>query len=145
MADLPFIKGLNCKFRFFLDSQEVILNAKTVDIKVNVTEIADPVNGEDRDRLDRVTNYFEIDADCYNRNMDILNQYIKNVANDDSQVPPLDAAGSVRMNLYDGSRAGYLFSEFVWDSFNLSIPERAPRVMQKLRFRCRYLKQVKTI
>lgn len=145
MADLLFLKGINSVFKFYLDGSEIVLNCKSWDCKVNVTKISDGVNGEDRDRLDRVVNYFEITADCFQRNMDILQAALKDIQNDDSVVPPLDKAGGIRMKIYDGSKKAYLCKEMVWDDFSMNASGRADRTMMKLTMRFRYFTEVKSI
>lgn len=145
MADIPLVKGQNSVFKFFLDGNEVILNTKSWNCKANVTKIADAVNGETRDRLDRVVNYFEISAECFNRDMKVLDAILSDIDNDDQSVTPLDKAGGVRIKVNDGSRRAYQCKEIVLDDFDLTASERAPRTMTKLTFRCRFFEKVKSV
>ena len=144
MSDIPFVKGQQSVFKFFLDGNEVILNTKSWNCKANVTKIADAVNGEERDRLDRVVNYFEISAECFNRDMKVLDAAIKDIENDDQSVTPLDKVGGVRIKVLDGSRKAYQCKELVLDDFDITASERAPRTMSKLTMRCRYFSAVKS-
>lgn len=144
-TDLTFYKGQQAVFRFFFDGTEVVLNSKSWAVKVNVTKIADGVNGEDRDRLDRVTNYFEITADCFQRDVKILQAMLADIANDDQTVPPLDKGGGVRIKLYDGSRKAFVCKEVVWDDFDFGATARADRAMIKVSWRCRYFDEVRSV
>lgn len=144
MSDIPFIKGQQSIFKFFLDGNEVILNSKSWSCKINVTKITDDVNGEDRSRLDRVVNYFEFSVDCYNRDMKILAAALQDINNDDQSVTPLSKAGGVRIKVLDGSRRAYVCKEMIWDDFDISASERAPRTMSKISFRSRYFTEAKS-
>lgn len=142
--DIPLIKGQNSVFKFFLNGNEVILNTKSFNVKANVTKIADAVNGETRDRLDRVVNYFEISAECFNREMKVLDAALSDIDNDDQSVTPFDKVGGVRIKVNDGSRRAYQCKELVLDDFDITASERAPRTMSKLSFRCRFFEKVKS-
>lgn len=138
MSDVPFFRGQESVFRFFFDGAEVLLNAKSWDVKVNVTKIADGVNGEDRDRLDRTVNYFEITADCFQRDTKLLEAALADIDNDDQSVTPLDKGGGVRIKIRDGSKKAFLCKEMNWDDFNVTASGRSDRTMCKVSFRCRY-------
>lgn len=144
MADVPFILGIQSVFKFFIDGKEIILNAKSWSVKANVTKIADGVNGEERDRLDRTVNYFEITADCYQRNTDLLEAAINDIVNDDQSVTPLEKAGGCRLKIRDGSRKAFLCKEIILDDFDINASGRSDRTMVKLNFRCRYFESVRS-
>lgn len=141
-GDVPFYRGQESVFKFFLSGTEVVLNTKSWDVKVNVTKIADGVNGENRDRLDRCVNYFEITCDCFQRDVKLLQAALNDINNDDQSVTPLDKGGGVRINVRDGSRAAFICKEMIWDDFNLVDSGRSDRVMNKVSFRCRFFDQV---
>lgn len=143
MAEIPFLKGQQSVFKFFVDGTEILLNAKSWNVKVNVTKIADGVNGEDRDRLDRVVNYFEISADCFQRDTKLLEAALKDIQNDDTSVTPLLKAGGVRLKILDGSRKAFLCKEMLLDDFDFVASGRADRSMAKVTMRCRYFESVK--
>lgn len=142
--DVPFIRGQESVFKIFLDGEEIVLNAKSWNAKANVTKIADGVNGEDRDRLDRCVNYFEITVDCFQRDTKLLEAALKDIANDDTAVTPLDKGGGIRIKVRDGSRKAFLCKEIIWDDFDIVASGRADRTMAKLNFRCRYFEAVRS-
>src|ERR1700690_3693041 len=120
MSDVSFFKGQQAVFRVFLDSQELILNTKSWNVKVNVTKIADGVNGEDRDRLDRVVNYFEISADAFQRDVLVLQGFLKDIKNDDASVFGLAKGGGMRLKILDGSRKSFQCKEMTFDDWDFS-------------------------
>lgn len=138
MTDIPFFRGQESVFKFFLNGTEVVLNTKSFDVKANVTKIADGVNGEIRDRLDRCVNYFEITCDCFQRDTKLIEALLSDIDNDDTEVTPLDKGGGVRIKVRDGTRKAFICKEIQTDDFNIVNSGRPDRVMAKLSFRCRF-------
>jgi len=143
MADLPFLRGQQVVLRFFSGSSEVVLNAKNFKVTPNVTKIADPVCGEDRDRLDTVVNSFDFTADCYTRDLAILDAWLAKVVVDDAGVAPSAIGAGVRCAPRDGTRKAYVASDVAWDSVDTNVAGRTDRVMQSVTFRSRYYKPAK--
>lgn len=145
MPDIPFFSGKDAIFRFFLGGPEVLLHAKTWNVKRNATKVADGVNGEQRDRLQSITNYFELASDCFMNNSALIDALLSIITNDDAGAAPLVAAGSVRLRILDGSRVSYVASELVVDDWDIRQGGRAERVMAGVPMRFRYFKKGKSI
>lgn len=143
-ASIPFVNGKDAKLRLFVNGTEVILTAKTWSVKSNVTKYADGVDGEDRDRLGRVVNYFELAANCFQAGTTQLDAVLADVANDDTQVPPLVKAAGVRLKLIDGTRVSYVAKELILDDFDFNQAGRGDRVMFTLNMRFRYFTKTKS-
>ncbi len=137
-GDVTFFKGQQSVFKVFLDGDELVLNSKSWNVKVNVTKIADGVNGEDRDRLDRVVNYFEISADLFQRDVKVLQGFLKDIKNDDASVFGLAKGGGMRIKILDGSRKAFVCKEMTFDDWDFTASARSDRAMLKVSFRCRY-------
>lgn len=143
MPDIPFFSGKDAVFRLFLGGPEVVLNAKTWNCKLNATKVADGVNGEDRDRLQTIPNYFEMNSDCFMNNSKLIDAAVSVIANSDAGVAPLQAAGGMRIRILDGSRVSYIATELVLDDWDIRQGGRTDRVMMGLPMRFRYFKKTK--
>ena len=146
----PFLSGKDAKFRLYMDDGtgklgEVILTAKTWSFKKNVTKTADGVDGEDRDRLGVITNYFEMTASCMTTSADQVEAFILDQANDDAQATPLDKAGRIRLKVIGGKAKNFLLSELVMDDFDLGQGDRAERLMVNISLRFRYFTKTKSV
>jgi hypothetical protein len=144
MADIPFASGKDAVFRLFLGGPEVILNAKTWNVKMEGVKAEDGVNGEQRDRLQFIPNYYSLDSECFFNNARILDQLLANIANIDAGVAPLVAAGSTRLRLLDGSRANYVASELCIDDWDFRQGGRTERLALGLPMRFRFFNKGKT-
>lgn len=145
MPDVPFISGKDAVFRLFLGGPEVILNAKTWNVKRNVTKVADGVNGEDRDRLQSITNYFEMQSDCFVNNAALLDALLNVISNDDAGLVPIVASGAVRLRIIGSGRVSYVASELVTDDWDIRQAGRSERLMAGLPMRFRYFKKTKAV
>ena len=130
------IRGTNARIVFFQDSNKVTLDAKSWTIKPNVTKAADGVNGEQRDRLAKVTNFFEITISCFQRDAEILKRFLEDQANEDAQVAALDKQAGFRLYPRNGTSVPFLLSNVVWDDFEENMSGRADAVMVTLNMRC---------
>ena len=144
MADTSFFTGQQSVIRFFFNGAELRLNTKSWSVKPDVTKINDSVCGEDADRLDRVVNFWSFEADCLQRDLQIFDAYIADVANDNLAVAPLDKGAGVRFKLRDGTKKVYAGREFVFDESSISASGRSDRTGNKITFRCRYFTSVKS-
>ena len=147
MADIVYIRGLNAQFRFFLGNtgSEIILPAKSWSVKENSTKVTDPTGGEDRDRLDKVTNSFDLSIQSYLRYMTALDAWLDDIANNDAQVAPLAASGGIGCNVRDGTKKRYVMRELTRDDFSIDMGGRADAVMLSLNLRCRYFEAAKRV
>ena len=144
-ANIPFFRGKDVVFKFYQDGKPVYLAAKNWDVDENATENADGVNGEDRDRLDKVTNYFTASLDVFQADVNAINTYIAAQDADDQSLLPLKQSGAVQIRMRDGTRAAYLLQEMKMGPCKLSMSSRQEAVMWNVKLRFRYFKQVPSI
>lgn len=141
-AAVPFLRGTKAVIRVFMNTKELVINAKNWTISENAEEISDPVGGEDRDRLDIVTNSYELKFSLYQSDLTVLNALIADRDNDDAAVAPLVKQGGLRMKLSDGTRNAYMFTEMVRKPWTLNMGSRTEAVMVESGFRFRNFKSV---
>lgn len=145
MAGTPFFSGKDAVLRLFINGKETILNCKSWDANPNVTKVNDGVNGEDRDRLQVIVNYFEFTASCFMDKAQQIPDVLAYYGNNDAQVTPYDAAAAIQFKLLDGSKAAYVAKEVTVDDIKISNSGRTDRVMLSLNFRARYFDAVPSI
>ena len=138
MASTPFFSGKDAVLRLFINGKETILNAKSWDASPNITKVNDGVNGEDRDRLQSIVNYFEFSASCYMDSGAQIPDVLAYYANNDAQVLPFDAAAAIQFKILDGSKKAFVAKEVTVDDVKISNSGRTDRVMLSLNFRARY-------
>lgn len=145
MSDLPFLSGKDGLFRLFLGGPDIQLKTKTWSIKKNAVKVADGVCGEDRDRLQTITNYFEVSSDVFLNNTLQLDAMLNDIAQNDAGLAPLVASGAMRLRILDGSRASYTCGELVIDDWDIRNGGRTDRLMMGLPMRFRYFKKGKAV
>ena len=142
MADhLPFWSGKNAQVSFFIDgSNKVPVDVESWSCKPNVTTCNDGINGESRDRLQTIVNYYQITLNCKQQNLKDLDKLFENTANDDTNAPPLSKGLMIIIKPLDGTTSVYqldgdvTIDDWEWansgrsDRQKLTIPIRAQNV-----------------
>lgn len=144
-ANIPFFRGQNVVLKLYQDNKPIVLLAKNWDIEENATEIADGVNGENRDRLDKVTNYFSGSVDVFQADQEQIEAYMAAQDADDTNQLPKTQSGAVQINHRDGTKAAYLLSELKLGPFKTGMTSRQDAVMLNLKFRFRFYKRIPSI
>ena len=138
----PFMVGKNFKAKFFLDGSAVVLDIESIDVKANVTEINEGILGEDRDRLQAETNFFEISLTCKVIDTAVVEAVIKNTSNDDAKVEPLSKDFALIAQPNNGLTKGFTAREICIGAWGLSIPKRTELVSFTLPLRARYFETI---
>jgi hypothetical protein len=144
-ANIPFFRGQNCVLKAYQNGKPVTLLAKVWDVDENATEIAEGVNGEHRDRLDKVTNYYSTSVDMYQTDQEVMQAIMDAQDVDDANGLPLKQTCAIQINHRDGTKAAYILQECKFGPFKESQGGRADAVMLNLKIRFRYFKPVPTI
>jgi hypothetical protein len=145
MAYTPTFSGKDASIRLFINGQEVVLLAKTWEIGPNTTEVSDGVNGEQRDRLQSITNYFEGNISCFQSDTKALAALIANEQNDDAEVPPFVKTLGFNFKILDGTRQNFIGRETVLGAWKVNQSGRSERVMLAIPIRCRWFIPVPTV
>ncbi len=144
-SNIPFFRGQNVVLKFYQNNKPVYLAAKNWDVEENATENADGVNGENRDRLDKVTNYYTATVDIFQTDQEAMAAYIAAQDADDNNQLPLKQTAAVQIKHRDGTRAAYLLQEVKVGPMKISNSSRQEAVMLNLKMRFRYYKPVPAI
>lgn len=144
-ASIPFFRGQNVVLKLYQDGKPIYLAGKSWDVEENVTEVADGVNGEHRDRLDKVTNYYTASVDVFQTDQAIVEAYMEAQDNDDANGLPLKQSGAIQINHRDGTRAAYMLQEMIVGPMKMTNSSRQEAVMLNLKLRFRFFKKVPAI
>jgi len=142
---LPFMKGKDGKLAVIQDRVRLPYDTKTYSIKPNVTKLNDGVNGEDRDRLDIVLNYYEGSFQMYLKDAQVIRDWLAAQAARDARTAPLEQEGGVRFYPNNGTRQSFILVDLILDDFDFSSNERGANQMITVNFRCGDLKEAKTL
>lgn len=147
-ANDPFIRGENVVLRLYQQKgsalKPVYLAAKNWKVTENATEVNEGVNGENRDRLDKVTNFYEVTFDIYLPDMEFLTAYMEAQTAMDNNQFPLKQTLAVLIKTPRGNYA-YSCQEAMVGPFDHNNSGRADSNMMSCKARFRYYKQVQAI
>lgn len=144
-ANIPFVRGRDVLLKIYQDSKPVLIDCKNFDLEENATETNDGVCGEDRDRLDKVTNFYSGTFDIYQVDQHVMQSIMDAQDQDDAAGIPLNQSASFRINNRDGTRTTYLLQEVKIGPFKNAAGGRGELLMLNLKIRGRYLKLAKSI
>jgi len=138
----PFWSGKNATVILFQNGKQIIVNVQSWDCKPNVVKAADGINGEDRDRLQTIINYYELNLSCLLSDNSPVQAMIDNQANDDANVLPFDRQIGFKIQINDGSKVAYAATEVFVDDWQLASSGRTDRNKFTLPLRARYFQAV---
>lgn len=117
--------------------------AKSFQLKRNSTEINDPVLGEDRDRLDTLTNSYSISFSIYTATAKFIDTLMDEQAGQDSSAAKIDKAVSLKFKTKGGGKFGLMVSgEMTIDGWEIGAGGRGERIMTSVPMRAQYVKKV---
>ena len=143
-SNIPFFRGQNVRLKFYQSGAPVYLAAKNWSVEENAAEIADGVNGEDRDRLDKVTNFYSASVDVFQTDQEVMQAIIDAQTTDDVAGLPLKQTASIQIRHRDGTKAAYLLKEVKAGPFTTAMTSRQDAVMVTLKLRFRYFAPVQS-
>jgi len=144
-SSIPFTRGQNVPLRLFQDGKPIYVSTKNFKVEENATEAADPVNGEIRDRLDKVTNYYSFSCEIYENDTAIMDAYMDAQDANDAQGLPLSQSAAVQKKMRDGTRKAYAMQECCFGPWDYAPGERSATSMTNLKGRFRWWKSLPSI
>lgn len=134
-TNFPFTRGLNVTMKLYSDGNPLFINAKNWSVEQNATEVADDVNGEDRSRLDLITNYYSASVDVYQSDESTMQALIDQQTNDDAAATPFKQGASIRIRHRDGTKAAYRLEGVKLGPWSNDVGGRTEPNMLKLKLR----------
>lgn len=142
---VPPMKGKNASLVFFQNAKRRVLLFKSWNVKPNTTKANDGVNGEQRDRLSKVLNFYEITGQILWQDAEILDVYLEAQELEDANVAPIDQQGAVRLQPNDGTRRSFVLVDLILDDFDANNASRSETMMVTVNMRCTDLKKAKAV
>lgn len=125
--------GKNTSFRVYWNSKIWTVLVKTWSIEEVAVEFAEGVNGESRDRLGKVTNYYKFTFDCFeDGSSKTLANVLQNQANDDANLPQLAMAAGVLFSYNDGTKEAFTLGGGILGPYKGGSGGRTERFMHNL-------------
>jgi len=145
----PKIKGKNFKFSFQLAdstgiSKTLVIQGVDFEIGPNVTEIADPILGRDRDDLDVEINFYDLSFNCLTSNLIELRAFLDHQKGKDEKVAMAESAVGILIEPYDGTSQSYQVRKFVLGGWKLNVGGRVERVKISVPGRAEYFDPLPT-
>lgn len=145
----PHIRGEDATLRFYQQKgtalKPVYIAAKNFKVTENASEIREGVQGERRDRLDKVTNFYEITFDIFLPDLEFLTSYIEaQDALDAGTQFPLKQSFAVLLKTPRGNFA-YNCQEAIVGPIDLSMTGRSDPLMINVKAACRWVKQIPSL
>ncbi len=144
-SNIPFTRGQNVTLRLFQNGSPVYITTKNFKVEENATEAADPVNGEIRSRLAKVTDYYSFSCEIYENDKVFMDAYIAAQEAEDAQGLSLPQAASVQKKMRDGTRVAYAMQEACFGPWDYAPGEKSSASMHSLKGRFRFWKQLPSI
>jgi hypothetical protein len=132
------IFGRDVKLRFYQNNVPVTVKAKSITVEQVAEEVNDGVNGDDRDELQTITNYFRITIEAYKESATVLTALLASTKNDDAGITQLNKGVGLSFFYHDGTKAAFIMKEVTLDAWSLNVGGRTDRVMQTVKARARY-------
>ncbi len=144
-TNIPFTRGKDCTMKVYQDGKPYYVAVKSWSVEQNATEVQDDVNGEDRSRLDLITNFFSASMEIYQSDETIMQAMIDQQTNDDAASTPLAQSASIRVRHRDGTKAAYRLENAKFGPWTTNVGGRTEANMLSLKMRFTQWKKVKTI
>ncbi len=135
MSATQFYRGENVVFKFYQNGRPVFIAAKNWSVDQNATEVADGVGGENRDRLDIVTNYFSASCDVFQNDQALMQAILDSQTAHDAAGLPLKQSAAIQIRHRNGTKATYLLKEVCAGPWGQNMSSRSEAVMLNLKMR----------
>ena len=145
MAAIPHATGKDYKFSFFINGSPVKeFDIRSFSVTRNVTDVTDDVLGEDRSRLDAITNFFSIDASTFTTTAAQMQALLDEQANDDANGTPTQKSFAIVLTPRGGSgpKTGFIAKEVSLGGWKHDVNGRTERSMTSYPLRARYFETV---
>lgn len=127
------------------DGKAVYIAGKSWDVEESAAEVADGVNGEYRDRLDKVTNFYTATVDIFQSDQAAMQMIMDAQDADDAAGLPLNQGAAILIKQRDGVNAAYALQECKFGPWKVTNSSRQEAVMLNLKIRFRYFKRIPSL
>lgn len=133
-----FFAGKDITAGFFFNGAPVNIFCKSFTIDEDAVEVSDGVNGEPRQRYQKITNGYNVSIECYQADSAILDAYFTDIANNDAGEAQLNKNIGFKILFRDGTKYSVSLKGVTWGPLAVNSGGRTERVMASLKFKCQY-------
>lgn len=144
-GDIPFWAGKNTKLLFSFMAATLVVDYVDIEIAREGTEVADPICGEDRDRLQFITSHYGVTINAMQQQTDLLNKFIAEQDQLDSRTLQKGSAVGILIFPNNGTQAAYQCQQYQLDKWKMNIGGRSERNKMSIPGRCRYFKKLPVV
>jgi hypothetical protein len=147
-ANSLLVYGRDTKFKVYFNNAPWPVVVKTWRVQEQAVEAADGVNGEQRDRLQKITNFYKCTFDCYDDgSTDTLENLIANQQNEDAQQPDLSLSGGLIFTYRGnaGRRKAFVLKSCSLGPLDMNSGGRTTALNHALSFRAQYFDPVPAV
>jgi hypothetical protein len=145
MTEIPFWAGKNAKLLFSFLQATLVVDYVDIELTREGQEVADPVCGEDRDRLQFITTHYDVTINAMQQKTDLINRFMAEQDALDARTLPAPSAVGILIYPNDGSQAAYQCQGYILGKWKLGIGGRTERNKMAIPGRCRYVKSLPTV
>lgn len=145
MGGIPFWSGKDSKLKFFFEDKSLVVDNMEWRVKREGVEAADGVCGEDRDRLQTITNYFSMTVTGKQQKLDAIVAFIEEQTRLDDRVLPKEKAVGILIFPADGTQAAFQCREYTLGLWEFGAKGRTERNDLSVPGRCRYFDSLQTL
>jgi hypothetical protein len=133
-----FMTGRGATLSLFIGGNKAAaLDVETWDLSQEAEDIADGVNGEDRDRLDKEIKFYKLSLECFNATTDKLKQLLAYDADLDDDAQD-DVSFGIKLRDKSGNSDIFALTECTLDNWKWASGGRTSRMKLSIPIRGRY-------
>jgi len=144
-GEIPFWKGKDAKLIFSFLEDKLIVDHVDFEVTREGEEIADPVCGEDRDRLDFVTTHYDVVFNAMQQKTDQIKAFIKEQKAKDARTLPKGSSVGILIFPNDGTVAAFQCRGYVLGKWKFGYGGRKERNKLAIPGRCQYFDDLPTV
>lgn len=145
MAEIPFWKGKDVNLLVTFIGEKLLIDHVDLEITREGEEIQDDICGEDRSRLDFVTDYFGVVINAKQQKTDLIKAFVAEQKSRDAREIPKGSAIGILIKPNDATLAAFQCREYILGKWKFGYSSRKERNKVSLPGRCRYIDPVPTI
>lgn len=137
--------GKNTTFKVYFNNTPWLVITKTWRVTEQAVEATDGINGEQRDRLQKVTQFYRCTFDCYDDgSSNNLQNLITNQLQEDAQLPDLPLSGGLIFTYpaLAGARKAFVLKNCTMGPLDIGSSGRTTAINSALSFRAQYFAAV---
>lgn len=145
MNEIPFWAGKNAKLLFSFMQETCVLDWVDIEFTREGVEVADPICGEDRDRLQFIITHYDVTINAMQQKVDLLTRFLAEQEALDNHTLPKSSAIGILIYPMDGTQAAFQCQGYILGKWKMNIGGRSERNKIAIPGRCQFIKALPTL